>query len=71
MVDRCILFYKDNRVEDLLTEIEFLRGNIAGLQDVIESRGQNDAHTPPLKGKKSLNVLTHALNLLKHRLFRR
>lgn len=31
----------------------------------------NEANTPPLEGKKSLNILTHALNLLKDRLLRR
>ncbi len=35
LVDRCILYYKDNRVQDLLDQIAFMEGNIAGLQSKL------------------------------------
>lgn len=40
MVNRCILYYKDNRVEELIEEIEFMRANIQGLQNRILAHGQ-------------------------------
>jgi hypothetical protein len=39
--------------------------------ELLASKALNESNTPPSKGKKSLNILTHALNLLKHRLLRR
>ncbi len=40
MVNRCILYYKDNRVEELVEEIEFMRANIQGLQNRLLAHGE-------------------------------
>jgi len=50
LVNRCVLYYKDNRVQDLLDQISFMEGNIAGLQ----SKLLNDPQPLGVEGKKIL-----------------
>jgi len=69
LVDRCILYYKDNRVQDLLDQIAFMEGNIAGLQ----SKLLNDPQPLGVEENKSVSliyVLTYPFQLLKNRLSR-
>lgn len=42
LVDRCILYYKDNRVQELLDQIAFMEGNIQGLQSKLFSEEKLD-----------------------------
>lgn len=57
MVNRCILYYKDNRVEELIDEIEFMRANIEALQNRLLAHGElaskalNEAPTPPCRNQ--------------------
>lgn len=72
LVDRCILYYKDNRVQELLDQIAFMEGNIAGLQ----SKLLNDPQPLGVEGDKNpgkrrisvFYVLTYPFQLLKDRL---
>ena len=50
------------------TRIQELEAEIASYK---RPQDEKESNTPPLKGKKSRNILTHALDLLKDRLFRR
>lgn len=83
LVDRCILYYKDNRVQDLLDQIAFMEGNIAGLQSKLLNdpqplgveedktevpKGQSIRIAPGRRGISIFYVLTYPLQLLKDRL---
>ena len=47
MVNRCILYYKDNRVEELLEHISFMEANIAGLQNKLLLAGSIPVESSP------------------------
>jgi hypothetical protein len=54
MVNRCILYYKDNRVEELLEHISFMEANIAALQKRLLDAGSVPPQSPPGKLQSAL-----------------
>lgn len=69
LVDRCILYYKDNKVQDLLDRIAFMEGNIAGLQSKLLNAPQPLGVEGDKKRRISVfYVLTYPFQLLKDRL---
>ena len=71
LVDRCILYYKDNRVQELLDQVAFMEGNIAGLQSKLLNAPQPLGVEEEKKPTSLFYVLTYPFQLLKDRfLFR-
>ena len=55
LVNRCVLYYKDNRVQDLLDQISFMEGNIAGLQSKLLNAEKPGEYLEQITGSREVS----------------